>query len=345
MLDFLSQYGLFLAKTLTFVIGLLFTVSALLAMALKAKSKTEDGVLVINPINEKLDEVKDYMQTETLSKGALKKWQKAQKAKEKKEKKESKDHKEPEKRLFVVRFDGDMRASEVEELREVITAIVEVATAQDEVLVVLESAGGFVHSYGLAASQLDRIRQRNLHLTVAIDKVAASGGYLMACVANKIIAAPFAIVGSIGVVAQLPNFHRLLEKNDIDFELHTAGEFKRTLTMFGENTDKARQKFQEEIEETHGLFKDFIRHHRSQVDIAQVATGEHWHGIQAIELKLIDEIQTSDDFIGAKAQEMQVFEIGYEIKQSLSDKLSSSMVLFFEKCFLRWLPKTQKAPL
>ncbi len=339
MMEFLYHYGLFLAKTLTLVLGIIITFSAIVAIALKSKMKVDEGTLVINPINEKLDEIRDYMQTETLSKQALKKWHKAQKAKEKNEKKE----KEENKRLFVARFEGDIRASEVEELREVITAIIEVASPSDEVLIILDSSGGFVHSYGLAASQLDRLRQKNLHVTAAIDKVAASGGYLMACVANRIIAAPFAIVGSIGVVAQLPNFHRLLEKHNIDYELHTAGEFKRTLTMFGENTAKAREKFQEEIEQTHGLFKDYITHHRAQVDINQVATGEHWHALQAIDLKLIDDIQTSDDFIVNKAKTMQLFEVSFEVKQKLADKIANGLSLFVDKFLLKWFQKSQKS--
>ncbi len=337
-MEFLSQYGLFLAKTLTLVIGIIVTFSAIVAIALKGKGKKEDGYLVIESVNDKLDEIRDSLQTETLTKHALKKWLKVQKLQEKSNKKIEKEKDELPKRLFVVRFDGDMKASEVHPLREVISAITEIAEPIDEVLVVLESAGGFVHSYGLAASQLHRLKQRNLYFTVAIDKVAASGGYLMACVANKIIAAPFAIVGSIGVVAQLPNFHRLLEKNDIDYEIYTAGEYKRTVTMFGANTEKAKKKFKEEIEETHVLFKDYITDHRPQVNIEEVATGEHWHATQAISLKLVDEIMTSDDFILAKAKQCKVFEISYEIKQKLSEKITSGIFQTLEKRLLKWLP-------
>lgn len=345
MMEFLSQYGLFLAKTLTLVIGILVTFGVLMALAMKAKSKAQEGTLVIASVNEKLDEIRSYLQSETLPKPALKKWLKEQKEQEKKEKKSLKAKNiEPTKgRLFVVRFDGDVRASEVVSLREVISAILEIAIDTDEVLIVLESAGGFVHSYGLAASQIQRLRQRKLIVTVAIDKVAASGGYLMACVANHIIAAPFAIVGSIGVVAQLPNFHRFLDKHNIDFELHTAGEYKRTLTLFGENTDKARQKFQEEIDETHHLFKDFININRPIVNVDEVATGEHWHAVQAIKLNLVDEVLTSDDFILMKAKQSNVYEISYEIKQKLSEKISGGIFQSLEKYLVKWIAKSQPA--
>lgn len=343
MIAFLSEYGLFLAKTLTILIGIIVTFGALVALAQKAKK--EDGTLIITNINEKFDDIRQSLQSETLSKSEIKKWLKGQKEQAKLKKKNQKGNEETQPRLFITRFDGDIRASEVSSLREVISAILEIATPQDEILVVLESAGGFVHGYGLAASQLHRLRQRNLHLTIAIDKVAASGGYLMACVGNHILAAPFAIIGSIGVMAQLPNFHRLLDKHDIDFELHTAGKYKRTLTLFGKNTEKGRQKFQEEIDETHELFKQHIIQHRPQINIDEVATGEHWHAIQAIKMRLIDEIQTSDDFILEKIKKAQVFEISYEEKQKLSERLTKNIFQAAESFVLKLLAKNNPTTL
>lgn len=237
-------------------------------------------------------------------------------------------------RLFVINFDGDVEASAVENLREEITAIISAADKNDQVLVRLESPGGMVHSYGLAASQLSRIKSANLRLIIAVDQVAASGGYMMACVADEIIAAPFAVVGSIGVVAELPNFHRLLKHNKVDYEQHTAGEYKRTLTMFSENTDAARVKFKKELEETHDLFKQFIIDNRSSLDIDKVATGEHWYGTQALALGLIDKIQTSDDYIVNVAAENDVFEIAYQVKKPLAERLSFSVQSAIEKGFL-----------
>ena len=241
------------------------------------------------------------------------------------------EEKETAGRLFVINFDGDVEASAVENLREEITAIVSAASSEDRVLVKLESPGGMVHAYGLASSQLTRIKAANLSLTIAVDQVAASGGYMMACVADHIIAAPFAIVGSIGVVAEIPNFHRLLKHNKVDYEQHTAGEFKRTLTMFSENTDTARAKFKQELEETHDLFKQFIIDNRPSLDIDKVATGEHWYGTQALDLGLIDGIQTSDDFIVEAAKNSKVFEVTYQVKKPLSERLSFSVQSAIEK--------------
>ncbi|MGE0385776.1 MAG: protease SohB [Gammaproteobacteria bacterium] len=228
---------------------------------------------------------------------------------------------EARRRVFVLDFNGDLRASAVASLREEISAALAVARAADEIVVRVESAGGTVHGYGLAASQLDRIRARGIRLTVAVDKVAASGGYMMACVADRIIAAPFAIVGSIGVVAQIPNVNRLLKKHDVDFELHTAGEHKRTLTVFGENSDAARAKFRDELEDAHRLFKEFIAGHRPAVDIAAVGTGEHWYGQRALGLNLVDELRTSDDYLHAAASGADVYELRWQRHRGWRERL------------------------
>ncbi len=233
-----------------------------------------------------------------------KQWHKAQKKKHKQEAKAAKAKAklgevltEGKPRVWVLDFKGSMDAHEVNSLREEITAVLAAFKPQDQVVLRLESPGGVVHGYGLAASQLQRLRDKKIPLTVTVDKVAASGGYMMACVADKIVSAPFAIVGSIGVVAQMPNFNRFLKNKDIDIELHTAGQYKRTLTFLGENTEEGREKFREELNETHQLFKDFVKRMRPSLDIEQVATGEHWYGQQAVEKGLVDEINTSDDVI------------------------------------------------
>jgi serine protease SohB len=211
----------------------------------------------------------------------------------------------------VLDFKGDIRASATSSLREEVTAIIDIADKDDEVLLRLENAGGAVHEHGLAASQLLRLRARGIRITAAVDKVAASGGYLMACTADRIIAAPFAILGSIGVLAQLPNFHRWLEDKGIDFEQITAGRYKRTLTLFGENTEEGRDKMREELVEVHELFKRQVMELRPVVDLEQVATGEHWYGRRALELNLIDEIGTSDDYLLQSAESADVFRLSY----------------------------------
>lgn len=316
MIAFLSDYGLFLAKTLTILLSFIFAVAMVLSLASKHKRGNDE--LEIIPLHEKFKDLKSELSKALLSKAAYKKLCKA----EKKIKPADADTKPA---LYVIRFEGDIRASEVKQLREVINAILTQATERDEVLAIIESPGGMVHSYGLAASQLDRIKRQHIPLTIAVDKIAASGGYMMACVADTIIAAPFAIIGSIGVIGQLPNFNKLLEKHHIDFEQHTAGQFKRTITMFGKNTDQGREKFQEELEQTQTLFKRFIKEHRPQVDIDAVATGEHWYGMDALPKQLIDAVTTSDEYMQSKLLTHRLFEVKFHTKQPLSEKVAQFM--------------------
>lgn len=226
------------------------------------------------------------------------------------------------KRVFILEFEGDIRARAVEALREEVTSILTtVRPEHDEVVIKLESPGGLVPAYGLAAAQLVRLRERGVELTVCVDRVAASGGYLMAAVANRVIAAPFALVGSIGVVGSLPNFHRWLKNRDIDFEQHTAGEHKRTLTVFGENTEEAREKFREDLVSIHEQFKRFIARYRPAVDIEEVATGEYWLAEQALERGLVDQLQTSDDYLMAQRHTARLVELHYHRREGWSKRL------------------------
>ena len=240
-------------------------------------------------------------------------------------------------RVYALTFEGDMDASKVSHLRHEINAVLTKASSGDEVVVRVKSFGGRVHGYGLAASQLQRVREHGLNLVVAVDQVAASGGYLMAAVANKVIAAPFAVVGSIGVVAEIPNVHRLLKKNDVDVEVITAGRYKRTLTVFGENTEEGRRKFTEELEDLHVLFQEFVNEQRPGLELDKVATGEAWFGRRAIELNLVDEIATSDEYLMQRCTDADVFEVRWvEHKRPLERVLGE--IESGVSQLLQWLP-------
>ncbi|ENU26258.1 MAG: protease SohB [Acinetobacter sp.] len=236
--------------------------------------------------------------------------------------KEAKIRKKNDQKIYVLDFKGDVQASAVDTIREEITLILATAKAgHDRVVVRLESPGGMVHGYGLAAAQLVRLRDAGFNVTICVDKVAASGGYMMACIANEIISAPFAVVGSIGVVAQVPNFNRLLKQHNVDFELYTAGEYKRTVTMFGENTPEGKAKFEEELQQTHSLFKHFVEKYRPQLDVAKVATGEHWYGEDARELNLVDKLQTSDEYLLSLLPKHDVYVINTRKRPTFGEKL------------------------
>lgn len=362
-MEFLAEYGAFLLKTLTIVVSIIILVAGIAAVGGKQKQNS-DGQITINKVNDDLNEYKETLESSLFEKEELKALEKARakadKEKAKAEKAKAKalakknnksgsqndanlasaeetTEKEPKKRVFVLDFDGDIKASAADLMREEITAVLTMARKQDEIVVRLESGGGMVHSYGLASSQLQRIKDKGIPLTICIDMVAASGGYMMACIADKIVAAPFAIVGSIGVVAQLPNFHRLLKKNDVDFEMFTAGEYKRTVTMFGENTDKAKDKFREDLEETHVLFKNHVSRFRPSVNIDEVATGDTWYGQEALNNNLIDQLGTSDDYLVNACAEADVFEVTYEFKKSLQEKLGLAVQMGIEKAATRFL--------
>ena len=236
--------------------------------------------------------------------------------------KEARARKKNNQKVYVLDFKGDVQASAVDSLREEITLILATAKAgRDRVVVRLESPGGMVHSYGLAAAQLVRLRDAGFHLTICVDKVAASGGYMMSCIASEIISAPFAVVGSIGVVAQVPNFNRLLKEHHVDFELYTAGQFKRTVTMFGENTEEGKAKFEEELQQTHQLFKHFVEKYRPKLNVEKVATGEHWYGQDALDLNLVDQLKTSDEYLLSLLSLHDVYVIQTRKKPTLGEKL------------------------
>lgn len=355
-MEFLTEYGLFLAKTVTIVVAI-GVIAGVVFSAGQRHKKTDKGHIEVNKLNEKFEHMRDVLKEATLDPEQLKVLMKEEKKREKAERAEKKKaaklaaKTKPEsaadeadsnakasdkKRVFVLDFHGDIKASACDNLREEVSAVLSLATATDEVVVKLESGGGMVHSYGLAASQLARISNKKIPLTVCVDKVAASGGYMMACVADKIIAAPFAVLGSIGVIAQLPNFHKLLKKNNIDYEMFTAGEYKRTVTMFGENTDKGREKFKEDLEDTHVLFKEFVSEHRPQVDIAKVATGEVWFGRRAMQVNLVDGLHTSDEYLLTQAENADIYEVSYSFKKSLPEKLGIAAQGAVDRLLLTW---------
>lgn len=330
-MEFLTEYGVFLAETVTIVIAFLIVIAAVGSAAMKNK-KPEQKEMFVEKVNDKLKDVKDALESTLLSKDQQKAQKKQQKEAEKQAKKSGATSSAEKSRVFVLSFDGDIKASDVDCFRESVTAVLQIANPEkDEIVVKLESPGGMVHSYGLAAAQLDRIKKTGIKLTACVDKVAASGGYMMACVADKIVASPFAIMGSIGVVAQLPNFSKVLKKNDIDFEILTAGKYKRTLTVFGENTDEAREKFKADLEDTHELFKSYVSERRPSVDIEKVANGDIWFGTRALDVALVDELKTSDEYVTEACQNSDVFTIQFKEKKQLMDKLGIAVSSGIEK--------------
>ncbi len=315
-MTFIQEYAQFLAQVLTLLVAFGIALGMIGGLAGKRRGKQREA-LEVERLNQHYEAMSRRIEqsAEKRRPGLLTRF---------KERRAKKRHQGEGRlpRLFVLDFDGDLRASAVDALREEVSAILTSAKRDDEVLLRLESPGGMVPGYGLAASQLARLRDKGIRLTISVDRVAASGGYLMACVADRVVAAPFAIIGSIGVVGQLPNFHGLLKRHDIDFELHTAGEHKRDLTVFGRNTDEGRAKFRESLQEVHDLFKHHIARYRPKLDLEKVATGEHWLGEKALELGLIDDLGTSDDLLLERRERMELIALTWHPAPSLKRRLS-----------------------
>mgnify|MGYP000406563050 CR=1 FL=1 len=345
-MEYLIDYGLFLAKSLTIVLAIVLVIGAITSAGNRHSKGGRKGSIKVTRLNEHFEEMRDAIREKVLDKHQLKalakqekkadkEAQKEQKAKSKvtKDEGEGEDDRDP--RLYVLNFKGNIPADAVENLREEITAVLSMVDARDEVLLRLESPGGMVHAYGLASSQLLRIKNKQIPLTICVDKVAASGGYMMACLADKIVSAPFAIIGSIGVVIQMPNFNRVLKKYDVDYEQVTAGEFKRTLSTFGEITDKGREKVQEEVETMHNIFKSWVKEHRPSVEIDKIATGETWVGTQAKERYMVDEIKTSDECIVAACEHSDVYEVEFEVKKTFQDKMGQAFSAVFDTLYTK----------
>jgi serine protease SohB len=337
--EFLSEYASFLAKTVTLVIAIV--VILLVAASTRSRGRRRGGgQLQVIKLNEFYKGLRERLEQSLLDKERLKLLRKEQAKTLKKEAKQNakkdKQKSDGKARVYVLDFDGDIKASATESMRHEITALLTLATPKDEVVLRLESGGGMVHSYGLASSQLARIRSAGIPLTICIDKVAASGGYMMACIGTRIISAPFAILGSIGVVAQLPNVNRLLKKHDIDFEVLTAGEYKRTLTVFGENTEKGREKFQQDLDITHELFKNFVASYRPQLQIDEVATGEVWLGMAALDKQLVDELKTSDEYLSERAKTAEVFHLHYAERKSLQERVGLAATGSVDRLVTSW---------
>lgn len=325
MIDLLVAYGFFLLKIITVLLVILIPI-LMISSSTKHKKETDKGRIIVKNLSDKLEEIGVTLKSAEMDPKAYKSFLKERNKKKKKEiKGKSKEI------VYVLDFKGDIQASAVGKLKQEINAIIASQVKCKEVVIKVESGGGSAYAYGLCAAELKRLVDNKIKLTVCIDKIAASGGYLMSCVATKIVAAPWAIVGSIGVIAQLPNFHRLLKKLDIDIEMHTAGKFKRTLTTLGENTKQGREKFISELEDLHVVFKDFVKENRSKIQVAKVSTGEVWQGEKAKKLGLIDEIGTSDDYLLKLASKFKLLEIQYFEKKPFTARIGSAAEVIVEK--------------
>jgi serine protease SohB len=296
---------------------------AILIARLARSGEAKDREIKVRSLNERYDDMRDAMDGVLLNKKERKALAKSAK-KEVKASAKARRGQEPGKRIYVLAFKGDMRASAVKRLGSEIDAVLIAARpGTDEAIIRIDSPGGTVTGYGLAAAEILRLREHKIKVTASVDQVAASGGYMMACAADRIVAAPFAVVGSIGVVAPVPNLHRLLKKNEIEFEEMTAGEFKRTVSVLGEITPEGREHFRGKLDATHEAFKAHVKQCRPNVDLAEVANGDHWLAGEALGLGLVDELSTGDELLFRARDRARLYEVTTEAKKTLFQQLMS----------------------
>lgn len=316
-MDYLYDISLFFLKSLIIVVGLLVVILIPMIQSQKRKAGKKKKLELENLKNRFKPYIQEFHQAH-MNKKKYKNYLKQLKKKEPIESEKEKPN------SFLISFTGDKMATQVESLRDEVSLILNIAKPEDEVILLLESPGGAVASYGLAASQLVRLRDR-LKLTICVDTVAASGGYLMASTGHQIISAPFALVGSIGVLFQTPNIHEFLKKRDISFEEITAGKYKRTITPFGKITEEKKQKLQEQIDLVYFQFKNFLKKYRENLDFEKVATGEVWLGAEALKLHLVDKIQCSDDYIMEALKTRNVYKIKLKEEKKLWEKFTKKI--------------------
>lgn len=314
-----SDYFLFLLKSITVVMAIVI-IAGTIIRATKEGHEPSQGKLSITRLNKALEAIRLRMQQETLGKKALKKEVKALKEQHKKEDKSNDDKPN----AYTIRFKGDIQASQVDALRQEVTAILTTAKAGEEVVISIESPGGAVPGYGLAASQILRLKEADLKVTACVDQVAASGGYMMACVADRILAAPFSIVGSIGVLSQVPNIHRFLKRFDVDVDVLTAGKHKAPMTLMGENTEEGKQKHVQDLNAIHTRFKELVKLHREELNIDDVSEGDFWLAEDALKLNLVDEISTSDAYIMSLCAQANVYRVQWQPHKSFEQRIKGA---------------------
>lgn len=316
-MPFWLDIAAFLVKALILVAAIGAIALLIARLARGDHDKDDEPQIKVRPLNARYDAMRDALNAVFLDRKGLKAAGKARK----KEKKAG-VHDDGRRRIYVLAFKGDMRASAVRRFGREIDAVLTVARAgEDEVALRLESPGGTVTGYGLAAAEILRLRERKVKVTALVDQVAASGGYMMAVAADRIVAAPFAVVGSIGVVAPIPNLHRLLKKNDVDFEEMTAGEYKRSVSLLGEITPSGREHFRGKLDDMHDAFKAHVARCRPGVDIDAVANGDTWLASEAAPLGLVDEIMTGDEWLFRARESARLIEVASEARKTLMQQL------------------------
>ncbi|KZX82185.1 hypothetical protein A3715_00045, partial [Oleiphilus sp. HI0009] len=273
--------------------------------------KNSDGRIIVKSLNEEYQEIQDallkFKPLKPIKSSSIRKFKAS-----------------PNKQsIFVLDFKGDKTASSVGSLSKEVSAILSVAKPNDEVFLRLESPGGTITGYGLASQQLIRLREAGIRLVVSVDEIATSGGYMMAAVGDRIIASPTSMLGSIGVIMEVPNFYNLLDRAGVQFHQFTAGKHKRLVSMTNKIGDAAKDQINQDLEKSHELFKNHVHTYRNSVNLESVSHGDVWSAKYCLDNKLVDDLMTSEAYLFDRASRANIFHISWDVERSFSDKLSS----------------------
>ncbi len=250
----------------------------------------------------------------------------------------------PPPRLAVLRFQGlrDLNASGDQRLSEAIDEVLVNRDHFEEAVVIIDSPGGTTHGYGHAYALLERLSASGLKVTACIDRIGASGGYLMALPADRILAGPFAIVGSVGVVAGIPNVKRLLEEKGVSYRLFVAGDKKRVVHFADDDGPEVREYMDEKLAGIHTQFLQAVEKHRGdRVKLDEVRSGDHWSAEESVEkgLGLVDELQTSAEYLLERNREVALvmIERRVDITERFAGYLAARLSARVASLFTRWL--------
>lgn len=175
----------------------------------------------------------------------------------------------------------------------------------------VDSPGGTVAASEEIATY---VKECEKPVVVSVGDVGASGAYMISSQADSIWANPGSSVGSIGVIAQIPNVSGLLDMVGVEFQTFTAGEYKDAGSAYRDLTKEEEALIQGEVEEAYDQFIDIVAEGRGleRAKVEELAIGWTWSGVRAKELGLVDEVGTYRDAL-EDAAERGGIEGDYEI--------------------------------
>ncbi|WP_343192796.1 S49 family peptidase [Buchnera aphidicola (Taiwanaphis decaspermi)] len=231
--------------------------------------------------------------------------------------------------LYILDYNDKIKKNKIKKLREEISSIILVAKKNDEVLLRLENTSDIVYEYGLVIAQLQRLRKKGIKLIISIDKIVSNGGYIIACVADHISASPFSIIGPINIVVNIPNIDKYTQTSNLNNQLNDCNTFTK-LTLIKNNTKIYVNKIFNKLDIKKYIRNSFIKDMRPSLNLNKIFNQNYWIGENAINEKLIDSINTSDDILFSKKDTHNLLKIKYVYKSNIVEKYIVTLNKYFK---------------